>query len=85
VRDDIKLLEELIVEAVDRLRSLTGERDSLREQVGDLNERLDALKRKAVEGEPGSEAERAWKARQAESLALLREALSELGDEAGAV
>jgi predicted nucleic acid-binding Zn-ribbon protein len=85
VRDDIKLLEELTVEAVDRLRRLTVERDSLREQVGDLKERLDALKRKAAEGEPGSEAERAWKARQAESLVVLREALSELRDDVGAV
>jgi len=81
MKDDIKLLEELIVEAVDRLRSLTGERDSLREQVGDLNDRLDALKRKAAEGDP--EAERAWKARQAESLTVLRQALSELRGESG--
>jgi uncharacterized coiled-coil DUF342 family protein len=82
MKDDIKLLEELIVEAADRLRSLAGERDSLREQVADLNDRLDALRRKAAEGDP--EAERAWRARQAESLTVVREALSELRGGPGA-
>ena len=85
MRDEIKLLEELVVETVGRLRSVTGERQSLREQVDALNDQLKALKRKAAEGEPGAEAERAWKARQAESLGILREALSELRDEPAAV
>jgi chromosome segregation ATPase len=76
--DDIKLLEELIVEAVDRLRGLTRERDELRTKVNSLNERLDALKQEASEGEDGSDAERAWRAREARSREVLREAMSEL-------
>ena len=76
--DDIKLLEELIVEAVDRLRALTRERDESRKQVDSLNERLDALKREASQSEDGSDTERAWRAREAQSLEVLREALSEL-------
>jgi chromosome segregation ATPase len=76
--DDIKLLEELVVEAVDRIRDLTRERDELQKQFDTLTGRLDALKRKASQSEGGSDAERAWKARRAQTLEVVREALSEL-------
>jgi chromosome segregation ATPase len=76
--DDIKLLEELVVEAVDRLRGLTREREELRQEVETMNERLDALKRKAADVGRGSDAAQAWQTRQAQSLTVLREALSEL-------
>jgi predicted nucleic acid-binding Zn-ribbon protein len=75
--DDIKLLEELVVEAVDRLRGLNRERDELQSQVTALNDRLDALCREATESRDGSD-ERAWEARRTQSLEVLRDALTEL-------
>lgn len=82
--DDIKLLEELVVEAVDRLRDLRRERDGLREEVDSLRERLDRLERGADGAGDGSHEEQAWKARRAQALALVREALTELRGEGGA-
>ena len=76
--DNIKLLEELVVEAVDRLRSLTAEREKLRKQVAALSKRLDALKREVEEAGEGSDAAVAWEARRAEALKVLREAVSDL-------
>jgi len=76
--DHIKLLEELIVEAVDRLRSLNRERDALQEEVESLRERLEGLKHEASLGDRGSDDERAWEARRSQALATLREALTEL-------
>ena len=82
--DDIKLLEELVVEAVDRIHGVTRERDELGERVDSLSARLEALKRKASQSD-GSDAERAWRVRQAQALEVLREALFELrGDEGAA-
>ena len=83
--DNIKLLEELVVEAVDRLRRLTRERDSLLEEVEALRGRLDALKHEASRTGSGSDAERAWETRRAQALSTLREALTELrGDSSAA-
>ena len=62
--DNIKLLEELVVEAVDRLRELTRERDELQGKVASLSKRLDALKRKASQGVRSSDDARAREARQ---------------------
>lgn len=83
--DNIKLLEELVVEAVDRLRELARERDELQEKVDSLSTRLDALKRKASEGGRSSDEARAHEARQAQAVTMIREALAELrGDETAA-
>jgi hypothetical protein len=76
--DNIKLLEELVVEAVDRLRGLARERDELLEQVDSLRERLGALKREASQRGRGSDQERAWEARREQALTVVREALAEL-------
>lgn len=76
--DNIKLLEELVVEAVDRLRELTRERDELQGKVDSLSKRLDALKRKASQGARNSDGARATEARQAQAVTVLREALAEL-------
>ena len=65
--DNIKLLEELVVEAVDRLRSLTREREELRGKVAALSKRLEALKRKASSSGSGSETAKAWEARRAQA------------------
>lgn len=76
--DNIKLLEELVVEAVDRLRELTRERDELQGKVDSLSKRLDALKREASQGARSSDDARAKEARQAQAVTVLREALAEL-------
>ena len=78
--DNIKILEELVAEAVQRLRDLTREREGLREQVASLNERLDAQQREATTG--SSDEHGALLARQAQAVDVLRSALTELrGDE----
>jgi uncharacterized protein (DUF2384 family) len=83
--DNIKLLEELVVEAVDRLRELARERDKLQEKVDSLSKRLDTLKRKASQGGRSSDDARARVARQAQAVTVIREALAELrGDETAA-
>lgn len=79
--DNIKLLEELVVEAVDRLRELTRERDELQKKVDSLSTRLDALKRKASQGGPGSDDARALETRRARAVTVIREALAELRDD----
>ena len=76
--DNVRILEELVVEAVDRLQRLTRERDRLSEEIEAMRERLDALKREASQSGRGSEAERAWRAQQAQALTAVREALTEL-------
>ncbi len=74
--DAIRLLEERVLEALERLRSVTRERDELREQLGALRNRLAALERQAAEGGGGTE--RAGGKRRAEAVAALRSALAEL-------
>ena len=76
--DNVRILEELVAEAVNRLQRLTQERDSLSEEVDGYRERLEALKRKASQSDRGSEAERAWRAQQAQAFTAVQEALSEL-------
>ena len=79
--DNVRILEELIVEAVDRLQRLPQERARMSEEIDALRERLDARKREASQGGRGSEAERAWRAQQAQALTAVREALTELHSE----
>ena len=79
--DNVKILEELVAEAVDRLEQLTRERDGLSEEIEATRERLDALKREASQSGRGSEAERAWRAQQSQALTAVREALTELHGE----
>ena len=79
--DNIKLLEELVVEAADRLRELTRERDELQKKVDSLSTRLDALKREASQGGPGSDEARALEARRVRAVTVIREALAELRDD----
>jgi FtsZ-binding cell division protein ZapB len=74
--DNITILEELVTEAVERIRDLTRERDTLREQVASLNERLDAQQHEAAT--EGSDEHGALMARQAQAVDRLRSALTEL-------
>ena len=76
--DNVKILEELVVEAVDRLQDLTQERDRLGEEIDAVRERLDARKREASQSGRGSEAEPAWRAQQSQALKAVRDALAEL-------
>ena len=76
--DNIKILEDLVVEAVDRLEGLTLEREKLNTEVGSLQERLDALKREVSHGGDGSGAEPAVQDRRTLALAMVRDALTEL-------
>ncbi len=75
--DNVRLLEELVNEAVDRLRDLGRERARLTEEIDGMRERLDALKHEASHSGRGSEAERAWRAQRAQALTVVREALAE--------
>ena len=78
MKNNLKLLEELVTEAVDRLEGLTEERDGFREEIDSLRQRLDALKREASRDDRKSEAQRAFRGQQAQALTLVQEALSEL-------
>ncbi len=75
--DNVKLLEEMVVEAVDRIRDLGRERARLTEEIDGMRGRLDALKHEASHGGRGSETERAWRAQRAQALTVVREALAE--------
>jgi hypothetical protein len=75
--DTIKLLEELTIEAAERLRSLTLERDRLREEVRALRERLGSPMAGGRSGVGRGEAE-ALATRHARARDVLAEALSDL-------
>ena len=75
--DNIKLLEELVGEAVDRLRDVTRERDTLRGEFDQLRERLDTQQREAQRPDDDG----ANKTRLA--LEVLREALAEVAEQRG--
>jgi chromosome segregation ATPase len=76
--DNVKILEDLVDEAVDRLRELSRERNQLREEIDLLRERLDAAKQEISSGDGDSAAEQGWRGRQARALAVVNEALDEL-------
>jgi len=80
VEDNIKLLEELVVEAVDRLRSLARERDGARREVAALRERLTALERDAAQREERPPEADGWEVRRDRAVEMLRDALSDLRD-----
>jgi FtsZ-binding cell division protein ZapB len=72
---DIRLLEELVNKAVDRLKRLAVERDELQHEVDSLRRELDTLNRaRASTAEDGSD----WEAERSHVTAELRDALGEL-------
>jgi hypothetical protein len=78
MEDDVRLLEQRVRSAVDRLKRVHDERDRLREEVQTLGERLERSVEGRVEDDPGSG--RSWQSERAEVLAAVREALDELRD-----
>jgi cell division septum initiation protein DivIVA len=75
---DIRLLEDLVNKAVDRLKRLSEERHELQQEVDALRQQLDALE-KARESAGGGSA--GWEAQRAHVTAELRETLDELRGE----
>lgn len=75
--DNIKLLEELVVEAVGRLREVTRERDTARGELDQLRERLDAQQREASRSDDNGANETRL------ALEVLREALAEVAEQGG--
>jgi hypothetical protein len=73
--DNVKILEDLVVEAVDRLQDLSRDRDRLGKEVGELRESLDVLNHEASRSDRSSDTERG---RQEQARAILQEALVEL-------
>lgn len=78
---NVRLLEQLVTQAVDRLQRLAAERDQLAEQVRSLRERLHELERTTAESTAGGAAERAWQAHRPHVLSVLRRTLAELRGE----
>lgn len=72
---DIRLLEDLVKKAVDRLKHLSEERQELLQEVDTLRQQLDALE-KVRETPDGDSA--GWAAERAHVAAALRETLDEL-------
>ena len=76
--DNIRILEDLVNEAVDRLQQTSRERDALRRQVDTLMERLETVgpeaDRAGAAGQAGGDIE----ARRDRARAVLQEALAEL-------
>jgi cell division septum initiation protein DivIVA len=75
---DIRLLEDLVNKAVDRLKHLSEERHELQQEVDALRQQLDALeKTRAIPREDST----GWEAQRAHVTAALHETLDELRGE----
>jgi chromosome segregation ATPase len=75
---DIRLLEDLVKQAVDRLKHLSEERHELQQEVDALRQQLDALEEKRATPREDSNG---WEAQRAHVTAALRETLDELRGE----
>jgi hypothetical protein len=73
VNDNVKLLEQLVLQAVDRLRELSEERDRMRGEIDGLRQRVEG-----AEGARSSDTEVVWQARRKELVAGLREVVAQL-------
>jgi hypothetical protein len=69
--DNIRLLEDLVAKAVDRLQRLSQERERLRNEVEVLRGRLEALERQATDHDS-----EAWRSRRDQALIRIRETLA---------
>ena len=73
--DDIRLLEQRVHSAVDRLKRLHDERNRLREEVHTLSDRLERCSESAVDGPSPAQT---WQGERAQILAEVRQTLDEL-------
>jgi len=71
--DNIRLLEDLVAKAVDRLQRLSLERERLREEVELLRSRLETLERQATDHDSEE-----WRSRRSQALTRIRQTLSEI-------
>jgi hypothetical protein len=72
---DIRLLEDLVNKAVDRLKDLAAERRELQQEVDSLRQQLDALEERGdLTGGDGA----GWESQKAHVATALRETLEEL-------
>jgi hypothetical protein len=69
--DNIRLLEDLVAKAVDRLQLLSQERERLRNEVEALRGRLETLERQATDRDS-----EAWRSRRDQALIRIRETLA---------
>lgn len=72
---DIRLLEDLVNKAVDRLKRLSEERSVLQQEVDALRQQLDTLQKKRETARADTEG---WEGQRAHVTAALRETLDEL-------
>ena len=73
--NDIRLLEDLVNKAVDRLKRLSLERNKLQQEVDSLRQELEALNRaRATAGADASD----WEAQRINVVSELRTTLEEL-------
>lgn len=73
--NDIRLLEDLVNKAVDRLKRLSVERHELQQEVDALRQQLDALEKTRATARGDSTG---WEAQRAHVTTALRETLDEL-------
>jgi len=74
MKDTIRLLEDRIGKAVDRIRSLNAERDDLRREIQGMKERIAALQASETTGAAGE----SWRAERERVVGELRATLDEL-------
>jgi len=75
MQSNAKLLEKLVLEAVERLKTLSEDRGRLEQEVTDLRERLEVALAEVPRQDDG---EPAWASERAQVVSAVRETLAEL-------
>jgi hypothetical protein len=77
----VRLLEQLVNQAVERLQSLALERDQLEGEVRSLRQRLEELERRGSEATAEGVVGRGWQSQRPHVITVLRRTLAELRGE----